>query len=201
VNEALRLALRVEDQTQRMLEVAAVVQEELEDLGIHPVVVGGLAVAYWTTGAFLSSDIDVVMPASPEVDKRMEALGFNRQGRYWTLPDSDIIFEAPGSTLEEGDEATEVQLGSGRIVTLLRAEDALVHRIRELVATPRVDVLEQAVTLLKAPGLNQERLLLRTSQANLEEGLRVVRELAENIEAGQSLEAFELHDRIRNMGD
>ena len=48
---AIEQALEIEDETERLLEVAAIVEEALAEIGIHPVVVGGLAVAYWTGGA------------------------------------------------------------------------------------------------------------------------------------------------------
>jgi hypothetical protein len=83
---ALEEALRVEDQTERLLEVAAIVSEAVADLGVRPVVVGGLAVAFWTSGAYVTSDIDVLMPSLPEVGERLAELGFEQRGRYWIVP-------------------------------------------------------------------------------------------------------------------
>ena len=66
--EALRLELdrtaEIPDATEQMLEIAGVVDAALRSIAIRPIVVGGLAVAYWTTGLYLTSDIDVVMPPS-----------------------------------------------------------------------------------------------------------------------------------------
>ena len=59
---AIGEALMVADRTERMLEVAAVISEAVADLGLRPVVVGGLAVATWVSDAYLTADIDVVMP-------------------------------------------------------------------------------------------------------------------------------------------
>jgi len=199
VDERLRSALTTEDATERMLEVAAVVQEALEDLGIHPVVVGGLAVAYWTDGAYLTSDIDVVMPSSPRVDERMAALGFEKQGRFWTLPESDIVFEAPDSVLDPGDEEQEVELRSGRHVALVRAEDLFVHRLEQLLASPSTDTLQQAINLLKAPGLDRARLQARVDDKSLREGLAEVEAFAEKIERGETVETSELHDMERRI--
>ena len=84
---AIRDTEGIDDLTERMLEVAAIVEETLAPVGVHPIVVGGLALAYWiAAGTYLTSDIDVVMPAVPEAEQRLEDLGFKRQGRYWTLP-------------------------------------------------------------------------------------------------------------------
>jgi hypothetical protein len=199
MDDRLVAALGLEDPTERMLEVAAVVQEALNDLGIHPVVVGGLAVAYWTKGSYLTHDIDVLMPASPRVDERMAALGFEKEGRFWTLPGSDIVFEAPGSALDPGDEQQEVELRSGRHLALVRVEDLLVHRLEQLLASPSTDTLQQAITLLKAPGLNRERLDARVAAKSLTAGLAEVEVFAEKIERGETVETFEIHEMERRI--
>src|SRR6266536_6072834 len=101
---ALRIELQrtadIPDPTEQMLEITGVVDAALRPIDIRPVVVGGLAVAYWTTGLYLTADIDVVMPHSAKIEQQLAALGFEREGRFWTLPGRDPVFEAPGSTLE-----------------------------------------------------------------------------------------------------
>ncbi|MCL2770563.1 MAG: hypothetical protein FWD42_10740 [Solirubrobacterales bacterium] len=48
---------------ERTLEVVALVEELAAPLGIHPVIVGGMAVYFWTESEeFQTHDIDVVMP-------------------------------------------------------------------------------------------------------------------------------------------
>ncbi len=51
---ALRFELQrtaeIPDPTEQMLEITGVVDAALRPIDIRPVVVGGLAVAYWTTG-------------------------------------------------------------------------------------------------------------------------------------------------------
>jgi hypothetical protein len=79
--EVLRLA-SIADPTERLLEVAAVIGESLSDLGVQPVVVGGLALAYWSDNdEFITGDIDVVVPRVPELPVRLKALGFEQRGR------------------------------------------------------------------------------------------------------------------------
>jgi hypothetical protein len=76
--ELLRLAA-IADQTERLLEVAALIGESLSDLGVQPVVVGGLALAYWSeSDEFITGDSDVVVPRLPELPERLKALGFKR---------------------------------------------------------------------------------------------------------------------------
>lgn len=197
--QAIEDALRVDDETERLLEVAAVVEEALGEIGVHPVVVGGLAVAYWTGGAYLTGDIDVVMPSTPEVDARMAELGFERRGRFWVLPEAGLFFEAPGSALAPGEEAVDAELGSGRTVRVLRAEDGLVHRLHEFVATGHADAFRQAVALLGTPGLDRGRLVARARDERLEDALGALQTLADRVREGSWPETWELHDVARRL--
>jgi len=126
----------ISDATEEMLEIAAVVDAALRPIAIRPVVVGGLAVAYWTTGLYLTADIDVVMPYSTEVEQRLASLGFEREGRFWTLPGRRPVLEAPGSTLEfNPDGHTEVELASGRTLRIQEVEEGVLLRLAELSQT------------------------------------------------------------------
>lgn len=63
---ALADAAKIDDLAERTLEVVSVVDAVAAPLGIHPVVVGGMAVYFWTADeAFVTQDIDVLM-AVPE---------------------------------------------------------------------------------------------------------------------------------------
>jgi len=195
----LARALTIDDQTERQLEVVAIVSEAVADLGIRPVVVGGLAVAYWTAGTYLTGDIDVLMPSSPAVDERLRALGFRREGRFWLIAEADLFLEAPGSFLEPGAEAEEVAVASGRTVRLIRPEDVLVGRLHEFVATGHSDPLGQAFMLLDSPDLDRARLASLLAPAELTHALREIEKLAERVEQGEKLETWELHDVARRL--
>ena len=123
LRQELLAAAAIPEPTERLLEVAAIFAEAVVDLGVEPVVVGGLALAYWSGSEFATGDIDVLLPRRPELAPRLEALGFEREGRMWLLPGFDVAFEAPGEMLEPGDEAEPVELASGRRVLVLSLED------------------------------------------------------------------------------
>jgi hypothetical protein len=79
---AFEAAAAIEDETERALEAAAPIAEDLGELGLKPIVVGGLAVAYWTAGVETTGDIDVVVSVSNEtLDERLGALGMEPVGR------------------------------------------------------------------------------------------------------------------------
>jgi hypothetical protein len=133
-----------------MLEIAGVVDAALRPIAVRPVVVGGLAVAYWTTGLYLTADIDVVMPYSSEIERRLALLGFERQGRFWTLPGRDPVLEAPSSTLGlNPDGHIEVELASGRTIRIQDVEEVVLVRLEEFVATGQVDSTIKAQTALQ----------------------------------------------------
>ena len=198
VPEGVRAALQIEDDTERLLEIAAVVSEALTGLA-RPVVVGGLAVAYWTAGVYQTGDIDIVMPWSPEVDERLASLGFEKEGRFWRLPGADVFLEAPGSALQPGEEVEVVEVKSGRTLAVLRPEDVLVYRLHEFVATGHSDPLGQAMMLVDSPDLDRERLGKLTGREGLTEALREVEQLARRVERGEKLETWQLHDIARRL--
>jgi hypothetical protein len=181
----LARALAIEDQTERQLEVVAIVSEAVADLGVRPVVVGGLAVAYWTAGTYLTGDIDLLMPSSPAVDERLRSLGFEREGRFWLIAKAELFLEAPGSFLKPGAEAQEVTVASGRPVRVIRPEDVLVGRLHEFVATGHSDPLGQAFMLLDSSDLERGRLASLLA--------------LEGVERGERLESWELHDAARRL--
>ena len=77
---AFEVAAAIDDQTERLLEAAAVVAEELAVIGREPIIVGGLAVAYWAEGVETTGDIDVAMPDHPALDEHLELLGLLEGG-------------------------------------------------------------------------------------------------------------------------
>lgn len=54
-----------------MLGLVAAVQTALRDTGCRPLVVGGLAVQFWTEGEYVTHDIDVALPSTVDVEERL----------------------------------------------------------------------------------------------------------------------------------
>lgn len=67
------------DVVERTLEVVALLDAVTAPLGIHPVIVGGMAVYFWTAREeFLTYDIDLVMEVPSELHDQLSRLGFTR---------------------------------------------------------------------------------------------------------------------------
>jgi hypothetical protein len=198
--EELRLELErtsdIADLTEQMLEIVGVVDAALAPLGIRPVVVGGLAVAYWVSGLYVTVDIDVVMPHAASVEERLAALGFQREGRYWTLPGRQPVFEAPGASLIfNRDGCTEAQLASGRRILVQDVEELLLLRLDEFVATGNADVFQQCLWLLGSRSVDRGLLERRAGEQSLGAALDALGAVAAEIgEEGRTLEIWEITD-------
>lgn len=144
----------------------------------------------------MSADIDVVMPYRPAIEDVLAELGFERSGRYWTLPDREPVFEAPGSTLLfDRDGYSEVQLASGRSILVQDVEEVLLVRLEEFVATGNADVFQQCVWLLGVSAVDRDRLQRRAREQELGAALESVETVASEIgETGRKLEIWEIGD-------
>jgi hypothetical protein len=126
------------DVVERTLEVVALIEAVAAPLGIHPVVVGGMAVYFWVESeAFLTYDIDVVMEVPAELDAKLAELGFVRapDGRHWELPGTEVFFEAPSANLDPDVVVAEVELPSGR--RLKASTRASNHRVGTILKAMR----------------------------------------------------------------
>lgn len=192
---AFESAAAIEDETERALEAASVIAEDLGELGLKPVVVGGLAVAYWTAGIETTGDIDVVVPVSNEtLDERLGALGMEPVGRVWATPDRRVSFERPGDSLRPGWRAIDAESPSGRPLRVLSLEDTIVARMEEVESTGQWQSWNQALTMLRVPGLDRTRLEARSQQERIMHVLARLDWAAAEVEKGRIFTPAEVHD-------
>jgi hypothetical protein len=166
----LERALALENETEQKLAVAAVVNELVRPLGFRAVVIGGLAVEFWTRGDYTTADIDLYMPWTPQVDVAFASVGFIKEGRHWTVPEHDVFVEAPASALGEKEAVHEVVLTGGHVAVVLALEDVLIDRLHQFVAGGYRDVTSQAIALLGSEELDLKRLEARARDEGLEFG-------------------------------
>jgi hypothetical protein len=200
--ELLRAAGRA-DLAERMLEVASVVEVVAAPLGIHPVVVGGVAVYFWTASdEFLTYDIDVVMEVPEQLAELLAQLGFARtaDGRHWLLEGTDVFLEAPSARLDDGALVAKVELPSGRTASVLSRVDVLLDRLDELQGTGHLVVGQQVLALLGGmPDDEKADLDTRAEHRRVTKILTAMRTLADGITAGrrEPPESDELHEIAR----
>ena len=124
--------LRGEPDPRRLRLLAlGLLTRELAVHGIEPILVGGGALEFYTAGGYATKDVDLALPAAPEVDAAFAALGFEKEGRYWYQTDFDLLFEAPAPAGLPGEDAprTEVEVDGLRVV-IIGIEDLLIDRLR-----------------------------------------------------------------------
>ena len=119
------------DPQRRRLAALGVLTMQLSAYGIEPILVGGGALDFYTAGGYATKDMDLALPAAPEVDGAFAALGFEKEGRYWFHPELDLLFEAPAPAGLPGEDAprTEVEIDGLRVV-IIGIEDLLIDRLR-----------------------------------------------------------------------
>ena len=130
--EAALERLHVErDPRRRRLIALGLLTRQLSAHGIEPILVGGGALEFYTAGGYATKDMDLALPAAPEVDSAFAALGFEKAGRYWYQAELDLLFEAPAPAGLPGEDAprTEVEVDGLRVV-IIGIEDLLIDRLR-----------------------------------------------------------------------
>lgn len=196
----LERALALEHATERRLAVVAVIDAQMQLIDFRAVVIGGLAVEFWTRGAYTTADVDLYLPHGPAVLQLLGPLGFVRKGRHYVLPGSDVFVEAPGPSFPaESEEVYEVTLRSGFIVPILSPADVLVDRLHQFVAGGHADVAEQAVALLAAEEVDREHLRERAKEERLRTALEEIERIAARVDSGETIEPWNLHEIARAL--
>jgi predicted nucleotidyltransferase len=77
-------------------ELAAFVQSHLRERGIDFVLSGGACVAFYSSGKYVSLDLDLVgghFVRRREIRQAMEEIGFSEVGRYFVRPDTEFFIQ------------------------------------------------------------------------------------------------------------
>ena len=73
----------------------------------RPIIVGGSAVEFYTTGGYASQDIDLVLFDPVQAEDLLARSEFQREGRHWWSATADLLIEFPGRTLTYAPDAYE----------------------------------------------------------------------------------------------
>jgi hypothetical protein len=130
----------------------------------RPVLVGGAAVEFYTGGAVVSGDFDVVTDAQGALESALIDLGFKREDRPQHLlrglyhPDLEIGVEVVSGRLFDGaSDETRVRLVDvrpGQRVAIAPPEDLIADRMGQYCSIPNriPEMLDQAVKLYQLAG-------------------------------------------------
>ena len=110
-------------------EVAAYVQNHLQQKGINVVLSGGATVAIYSSNKYVSKDIDLVIVSLDDrrkIKKAMEEIGFSERGRSFEYPGTQFIVEFPPGPLSVGEEPvreiSEIEYETGILRTISPTE-------------------------------------------------------------------------------
>lgn len=119
----------------RQAELGAYVQSHLAEKGIDVVLSGGALVAIYTSGIYVSPDLDFVNRYAAKrsaIRAAMEELGFREMGRHFEHPDSKYITEFPPGPLSLGEQVitnvAELKTETG-ILRVLTPTDCVKDRL------------------------------------------------------------------------
>jgi hypothetical protein len=115
----------------RQLLMMGLITRRLEQKGKPaPVLIGELALSYYTRDVYFTADIDLAYADREALDDVLQELGFSKAGRYWVHRGLDIAVEAPAAGLP-GEEAPRetVELDEGLTCVIIGLEDLIIDRL------------------------------------------------------------------------
>jgi len=119
-------ACRLPEGAARTAAIAAWVQSLYDSK--PPVLVGGAAVELYTRGAYTTGDFDFVGGVPDEVGKRLQEVGFRREGRHWVQAKEQLFVEFPGGAVQEHERTARIEVDGTSVLTL-SPEDLIVDRL------------------------------------------------------------------------
>lgn len=139
------------DRLVRQLRAAGVIARELAPFGLHPVVVGGSAVEFYTRGSYATVDVALVVDGVGEIDRALRGLGFTRlAGASYVHAQADVVIDLPREPLD-GDATRIVTVDvEGLTVYVIGIEDIIADRLRAAVHWDDLSSKEWAIQLMAA---------------------------------------------------
>ncbi|MCL5291883.1 MAG: helix-turn-helix domain-containing protein [Actinobacteria bacterium] len=154
--------------TKRLLLIA-LLTKELEPDNVRPIITGGQAVEFYTSGGYATRDIDLVSHRSDLIDRTLRRWGFQKEGRHWYSEDFDTLIEVPAAFLA-GDMSriSEVQI-DGLKVYIIGIEDIIIDRLNAAVHWGSTDDMAWAKELaaLNADMIDWNYLKERSAEENV----------------------------------
>lgn len=167
----------VDELVARRLRFVALLTKAVVALGWSaPVVVGGYAVQYYTSGDYRTVDIDMVGASEP-VAQVLESWGFLREGRHWYDAELKFAIEVPGAQLDPHEAARVFGVRvAGVTAYILGIEDLIIDRLNACVHWNDGESCRWArVMLLTAPELDEAYLEERAAAEQVLDKLRELR--------------------------
>lgn len=139
-------------------QLAAYIAQQLKLKGIDVVIVGGLAVEFYTHNKYLTTDIDMIdiTYQTRLLNQAMQKLGFTKQGKNFTNPTTVYFIEFPTGPIEVSGEiieqTTEIDTAYGK-VPIIKLLDLIKDRLAAYLHWDDVPSLFQALCMMLTHGI------------------------------------------------
>lgn len=129
--EIIELIRQTESPLKRQLLTVALVSHLLKKKGKEvPIIIGDLALSYYTREVYFTTDIDLAYSDREALDEVLREIEFEKKGRYWVSEDLKIVIEVPVGVLAEEDSPLEiVELGPELQCQIIGIEDLIIDRL------------------------------------------------------------------------
>ncbi len=127
----ISLIKKTESPLKRQLLAVGLISKLLEERGkTAPIVIGGLALSYYTREVYFTADIDLAYSDREAINEVLKEIGFRKKGRYWVNEDLNIAVEVPAGALA-GEESPQevVELEFGLECRIIGLEDLIIDRL------------------------------------------------------------------------
>ncbi len=130
-DEIIALIRQTESPLKKQLLAVALISHLLRERGKEvPIIIGGLALSYYTREVYFTADIDLAYSDREALDEVLKELDFSKSGIYWVNEDLKIAIEVPVGVLVEEDSPLEiVELGPELKCKIIGIEDLIIDRL------------------------------------------------------------------------
>ncbi len=120
---------KMPDTYEKRLLFVAYLTKTLEKHKIKPIIVGGNAVEFYTSGGYATADIDIIINNEKIADKILNRLGFMKTGKDYYSKEYDIAIEFPSGELAgDYEKLSKVEI-NGLYVYIIGIEDIIQDRL------------------------------------------------------------------------
>ena len=176
----LQKASKEKNKAKRGVRIAAVIAEALRSIGQDPVLVGGVAVEFYTEGGYATADIDMLAPGGSALSQILKELGFERRGKDYLNEELEIYIEFPGDFLEEGRKSNLLNV-DGIPLKIISVEDLIVDRLCAYKYWKSEIDGFSALLLLELEEIDEKRLQERAKNEDVVGALEWIQKLYEEI--------------------
>ena len=145
--QKLEGALRGRPRDERKMLFVGVLNKELPE-GREAVLVGGALVEFYTSGGYVTGDLDLIGDRDTIIPL-LESAGFSKSGRTWWNTDLELVVDIAGRDLRRTETIVRVVF-EGFTIPTVSLEDLIVDRLLAATYWKSATDWEQAVLLLRA---------------------------------------------------